>query len=371
MPPTSPPPSTAPTGTDPSAPAHRGGLARYTERQFASSPAGLAGFIALLLGVDLTPHYNYLLFHSLAELFSICIVITLCIIVLNCQASIRNQYVRFIGLTYVFVGGLDLLHTLSYKGMPIFTDYDYYAPQFWIAARYTEAISMLLGLGFLRTRRRVRPGPVMLLYALLTASLVASILYFKTFPVCFVPGKGLTAFKVVSEYLVSALLLAGIVALYRLRARFDERVFNCMKWSIVLMIGTELCFTLYVSDSMSDDFNEIGHLLKICAFFLIYRAVVVTGLRDPISLLFRDLKISEANLEEAQQLARIGRWEWRADADQWQWRGEVFRQCGLANAGSLPLADIAGLFHADDRKAMETALQTCRREGTNFAVLLR
>src|SRR5450830_1603442 len=92
-----------------------------------------ASLFLLVLSVHLMSNYNYLLFHSAAELFSIFIGVTIGIIVINCWRSIKNQYVLFIGLAYFFVGFLDVLHTLTFKGMPIFKDYDYYAPQFWIA----------------------------------------------------------------------------------------------------------------------------------------------------------------------------------------------------------------------------------------------
>jgi diguanylate cyclase (GGDEF)-like protein/PAS domain S-box-containing protein len=63
------------------------------------------------------------------------------------------------------------------------------------------------------------------------------------------------------------------------------------------MIAMELCFTLYVSDAMDDLVNQAGHLLKIVSFYLVYKAVVVTGLRNPINLLFRELCQKEAELE--------------------------------------------------------------------------
>ena len=165
------------------------------------------GLALLLLAVHLTSYYNYLLFHSAAELFSIFIASTIGIVVLNCWRSIRNQYVVFIGVAYFFIGFIDVLHTLSFKGMPIFKDYDYYAPQFWIAARYIESISMLLGFVFLGSRRMVNPAIATAGYFLVTVSLVSSILYFKSFPVCFVAGQGLTPFKVYSEYAICTLMV--------------------------------------------------------------------------------------------------------------------------------------------------------------------
>lgn len=338
---------------------------------FNTSALSVAMFAVLVFGVHLSSHYSYLLFHSVAEFFSIFIAVTLFIIAINCAASIRNQYILFIGLSYLFVGVIDFLHTLAYKGMPIFTDYDYYAPQFWIAARYMESISMLVGFGFLGTRRQVHIPLTLAVFTLITTLLVASILYFKVFPVCFEAGKGLTPFKVVSEYVICALLLGSVYLLHVRRYLFDSRVYHCLQWSLVLMIATELCFTLYVSDAMSDAFNQIGHICKIAAFALIYRAVVVTGLRDPVNLLFREIKQREASLLEAQTIANLGRWSWTLGDGVWDWSGVVFRSFGIAESGQQTLNEVLQTLHPQDRSAFAQALDNCRQQAQSFMLKVR
>ena len=42
--------------------------------------------------------------------------------------------------------------------------------------------------------------------------------------------------------------------------------------------------------------NLIGHFFKIVSFYLIYKAIIETGLVKPYDLLFRDLKLREAEL---------------------------------------------------------------------------
>ena len=109
-------------------------------------------------------------------MFSVLIAATIAIVAINCWQIIRNQYVLFIGIGYLFVALLDILHTLTYKGMPIFTDYDYYAPQLWIAARYLESVSMLIGFIFLGTTNdELVCRFAMTGYALITTWIVASI----------------------------------------------------------------------------------------------------------------------------------------------------------------------------------------------------
>jgi len=327
--------------------------------------------LLVLFAVHLTAGFSYLLFHSVAELFSVCIAVTVFIIAVNCWHSIRNPYLKFVGVAYFFIGFIDLLHTLGYKGMPIFTDYDYYAPQFWIAARLLEAGTMLAAFSVLGGRRQVNMTVVIGVYMLLTSALVASILYFKVFPVCFVPGHGLTPFKVGSEYVISTINGLSIFMLYRQRRHFEPRVYRLLLGSFIFLIGTELCFTLYVSDAMSDAFNQAGHLLKLVAFYLVYKAVVVNGLRDPITLLFRDLKSSEESLQEAQKLAHLGRWKWELATDRWDWTDEVFRFFALPASITPSLNLLLQGLEPDSMAALSGAVQRCIADQSSFELLLK
>ena len=92
----------------------------------------LAISIALL---GISSFYNYLLFHSLVELFSILVAFGIFVLAWQSRRLAENSYLMLLGITYLFVGGFDLIHTLSYKGMGVFpakgTDFP---TQLWIAA---------------------------------------------------------------------------------------------------------------------------------------------------------------------------------------------------------------------------------------------
>ncbi len=57
----------------------------------------------------------------------------------------------------------------------------------------------------------------------------------------------------------------------------------------------ELAFTFYIG--VSDFSNLVGHIFKIIAFYLIYKAIIQIGIEEPFSLLFRKIKRSELELE--------------------------------------------------------------------------
>jgi len=110
-------------------------------------------------------------------------------------------------------------------------------------------------------------------------------------------GTGLTLFKRVSEYIISAILLGALAVLIRNRNEFDRGLLRLIAASIALTIVAELAFTFYVS--VYGLSNLFGHYFKLVSFYLMYRAIVARGLSEPVDVLFRNLKQSEGALREA------------------------------------------------------------------------
>ncbi len=238
--------------------------------------------------------YEYLLFHSLAELFSIVIGCGIFVIAWNTRAFLRNDYLRLLGIACLFVAGLDLAHMLSYSGMAIFRGYDANLPtQLWIAARSLESVSLLVAP--LLLHRAARGEILLLAYAGVTLFLVLSIFIWRVFPDCYIEGEGLTAFKRAAEYVICVILLGAIVLLLSKREDFDRQVLRLLVWSLTIAIVSELAFTSYIS--VFGPMNFVGHVLKILSIYLVYKAIIETGLAKPYALLLREEKLAEAELE--------------------------------------------------------------------------
>ena len=258
--------------------------------------------ILILLGLYLFSLYNYLLFHTVVEMSIIMVFWAVFIIAWNCRRIMDNNYLLFLGIAYLFVGGLELVHVLAYKGMPIFYGYDADpATKLWIAARYMESLSLLVASLFLH--RRLKTGLLLMIYTLVTLLVLGSVFSWHIFPACFVEGVGLTPFKKISEYLISIILIVAIYILFKNRKEFDEGVFRLIVASIVITIAAELAFTFYIS--VYGLSNLAGHYLKLVAAYLIYKAIIKTGLTKPYSLLFRNLKQSEKMARESEEKFRI------------------------------------------------------------------
>ena len=240
---------------------------------------------------------NYLLFHSLAELFSIIIAFGIFVIGWNSRKYYRNNYLLFIGIAYLFVAFFDTLHTLAYKGMAVFKGYDdnNLPPQLWLVARYMESIALLLAPFFFS--RPVRHWRVIAAFSAVSALAIYAIFFAGIFPVCFVTGSGLTTFKVASEYLIDFILCAALYLLYKNREHFEPGVLRLLILSIACTMVTELCFTVYVH--LYGISNLVGHFFKIFAFWFMYRAIIETALSKPYDLLFRELRTNEEQFSNA------------------------------------------------------------------------
>jgi PAS domain S-box-containing protein len=242
-----------------------------------------------LVGLYLLSRANYLLFHAAVELFSIVVASGVFMIAWNSRRFQNNGFFLCLGIGSVFVAGVDFLHALAYKNMGVFPGRGTNLPtQLWIVARYLHAASLLFSLFLLR--RRPRSATLFASYLAVTTLLLAAV-FGGIFPDCLREGTGLTPFKIGSEYLICLFLAGSWLLLRRRRQIFDPDVLRLISLALAAFILAELAFTLY-----TDVFglsNMAGHLFKVAGFYLLYRAVIETGLTRPYDLLFRELKQSE------------------------------------------------------------------------------
>ena len=262
------------------------------EERKEHTPNNYLEFFALSVAVALfffLKSYSYLLFHCMAEVFSVAIAGGIFMLAWSARRSIDNGSLLLLGAAYLFIGFLDLLHMLVYTGMGVAKNENTDLPtQLWIVARFIESVSLFLAPFFFR--RRISLGGVIAGYSIITGLLMLSIFYWGNFPACFIDGSGLTSFKIYSEYLICLILAGSIFTINRKKEGLSKSVRWFILLSVVITIGSELLFTLY--SGPFDLYNSLGHILKIISFYLIYRALVTTAVVEPSKLLFRNLALT-------------------------------------------------------------------------------
>lgn len=233
---------------------------------------------------------NLLLFHTLAELFAICVATITFVVAWYTHGFSRNYYLLYVGVGYFWIAVLDTLHTLAYEGMPMLeTASGNKSTQFWIVTRYLEALLILTAPLFLQ--RKFRRANLFGIFGSITATAIAAVML-DYFPTTYIDGVGLTPFKIVSEYVIIAILTAGIVHLHVHRTLTAPRIYHLMVMSIVLTMAAEMAFTFYVG--LFDLSNLAGHVFKLASYWLIFLAIIRTTLTEPFSVMARNASSFDA-----------------------------------------------------------------------------
>ncbi len=281
------------------------GTAQRSWSGFKWLPRAVLGAVLLAI-LFLVSRRDYLLFHTMVELASVAVAWGVFLLIWNCRKFIQNDALIFLAIAYLCIGFLDLIHTLAYKGMGVFSDpqISNLATQLWISARAMEGLSLLafpLLLG-----RRLRINSVLWTYAGVTALLLSTIFAWPLFPACYVEGVGLTLFKKLAEYAICLTLASAAILLYQRRDSFSPSVCQMLLASLLMTVVAELAFTFYID--AYDLSNLVGHYFKLFSFILVYAALIRTGLTQPHALLFRELSQKERESEESEQ-------RWRSMAE--------------------------------------------------------
>lgn len=196
---------------------------------------------------------------------------------------------------FLIVGACDLMHALTFQGMPgLLTESSTPgAIFFWLMGRSFEVLT--LGAIALALVPRFSRSASLLIGILVSVAIIGFGSYaIEHFPVTFVEGVGVTPFKARYEFVLMALNFLVALLLWRRKDPESARQNALLALSAFFMGVGGLAFTAYVAPT---DFQNIGgHLYKVMAYVLLYRATYITNILAP----YEALQASEARVRESQ-----------------------------------------------------------------------
>ena len=258
-----------------------------TQRARAGAVAVAASLAGIQLLAFLLPsfvfsreHQSYVQLHLLMELASVLISLLVFAVGWNAFDGPRAWRQHVLACGFLAVGMIDLLHALSFQGMPplVSESSPEKAIAFWLMARAVMAATLLaVALGW--PRRMTRRAALALALAATALAAWVGLFHEDLLPRTYSAGAGLSAFKLGSE--------GALVAAYALSAwlfvRRPDPERGAESWwlgcACLVMAMCEVFFTRYMA--VSDVFNFLGHCYKLVAFFLIFRVVFLSGIRAP------------------------------------------------------------------------------------------
>ena len=216
---------------------------------------------------------NYVGIHTLLEFLSISISATVFFYGLKNAGLTKSSRMLLLSFTFFLVGMLDLLHTISFKGMPYFITESSVAKAtwFWIIARIVNSL-LLLAILLMPDWKLKRDSRVwVIIIGILMAAAIGFLVFRfeKILPLLVIEGKGTTSFKNGMEYIISFIqFLALIITLYQYHLEKSTAKL-ALALAFVFLLLTELIFTIYQSVYDLDNFS--GHVFKVFGFYFILK----------------------------------------------------------------------------------------------------
>jgi diguanylate cyclase (GGDEF)-like protein len=262
----------------------------FLRRRFLIEQSGIArrvGLSATLMAfsVVLWLTQPFLLFHTVVESISIFLAMSLFIIGTQTYKYSRNDVLYFLSLAFFFVSLFDGMHTLAYKGMDLIPGATVnMATQLWIAGRLLQ-IGTLCMIPFFH-RFTFKKGFQETLF-IIVSGFLGTLIITGNFPICYVEGVGLTAFKKIVEYTIVAVAMIAFVVVGKLNIVQSKRVLLYVRCALVALAASELSFTVY--KDVYGIMNMLGHLLKILSYLFVWIMVVEEGFAKPYDHMFKQL----------------------------------------------------------------------------------
>jgi PAS domain S-box-containing protein len=301
----------------------------------------------------------FLPFHALVETFVAVVAGAVFTIAWNTRRQLAVGFFEVIGSACAAIALMHVLHMLTYGGMGIIAKENVNWPtQLWVSVRYITALAFVAGA--LTTRARLRMGWLVAGWLTLTAIILASIV-FGWFPDAYLHGHQ-TLFKIVSEYVIIGLFALSIVLLALRRRDQDRKVLTLVIAAAAVSIPAELAFTGY--KDIYHVWGVVGHLLLLASFFLVYKAFVETGIRQPYSLLLRDvqahqrqLALSEQRYRLATEATGVGVWDFDLQEDSSRWSDRCREILGVEPDDKPTYELFLSRVHPDEREVVDAANQ--------------
>ena len=314
------------------------------------------------------PRVHYLPLHTLMELASVLVAFLVFATVWHTPAREVSGSLVLLALALAASGWLDIFHALSFRDMPVFItpSSSEKSIAFWLVARAWVALSLLaysLWPGLPPMQKRSRRGLLSGACALVLLISWGVIFHEHTLPDTFVPGSGLTPFKVGVERAITAVLALAAWRLWWRSGQTRSLSQVLLFAATMLLLYGEIFLTRY---ALSNDLqNMLGHLFKVLAYLVIYWGLMVVTVRRPYQALADQTQALQTANDtlRAQALAldstvtpvgvfdAQGNVVWRNRASH-----ELLPPASLPNQGPLNLFGLPAITDATVAQAMRQSL---------------
>lgn len=240
---------------------------------------------------------DYLTWHIIFEFTSILVAFSIFTVTFFVYEESANLRMIILGSSFLVMGLLDAFHTFSFAGMP-----EFFVPNLtanrattlWILARSLGGLGILIAMAIPRTLKSNLPKKV---FAIITTGFSILLFIIVTYYPNLLPSMhnedgSLSNLKIIMEYIIILIMIATFLVILYSYNKTSRRIDHQFMVAIIFLVFSEFSFTNY--GSVYDVYNYIGHIYKVIAFSILYRAIYVANVSEP----YREMKKARNKLRQ-------------------------------------------------------------------------
>ena len=249
--------------------------------------------IISLLGLNIIGFGNRMLFHFLIEMIAIILCACLFTIVWILRKKIDNDYYTVLGIGMLFSAFFDLMHILTFEGMPIFPNLglneSFY---FFLAGRLLQALTFLIAP--VCVGNTAKHNLALLLYGLTSLATTLVIIRIELPPLFSSFGNHTLTRSLVDSIIIIFFCMA-FYFIYRKREDFERRTYLFLLGAIFLSILSEIIISLNTNET--DLISVLGLNIRLVAYYLVFQIIFITGITKPQEVFYHSLETSREQLQ--------------------------------------------------------------------------
>ncbi len=240
---------------------------------------------------------NYVTIHLLIEIFIIVATMSTALQIWATSRYNLTNRVVYLSSLFMFIGIIEILHTLSYKGMPFFI-YDsdpYIATWFYITSRLILPVGLI---AIFSTVEKQVTNEFRIIVWMLVSVFIGITIYIVYTPTKILPPlvdeNGTTSLKNTLQYVAMTFQIIFIIVL-ALKHQLTKKKHIYYILSSICLIISDILFTTYID--VYDINNFLGHLFQLVAFYMMFKTIYYSSIELP----YREVLSAKQSLEKSEK----------------------------------------------------------------------
>lgn len=226
----------------------------------------------------------HLLSHTLLELISVAVCVSIFIYGWLTFPYNQSRLLFLITLSFLTIAIFDVLHVITFPGMPFFELSPQVSAWLWMFARWTEASVLMFGLYAVRKNQYIQGHLekysllIIFIFLPLGLSYLASLLN-DNLPLL-IASVGTTILKNGMEYAIATVHLLAILFIWKQYKETKKISLLNLIRACFFLILCGVAVTLY--ESRVDAIHILGHVFKVFGYFFIMKAFYSATIQAPL-----------------------------------------------------------------------------------------